>query len=93
MKKIFTASLVFCAILCGLPTLACSQEMTGIVTGEACSIQQLNNLEKNNNIKETTSPNSKREKNLRPIRTNPEITMPEKTCIIGNCLYRTLLEK
>lgn len=93
MKKIFTKLVVIFAVLCTMPVWSCSREK-GIVTGGACSIKELNSLEKSRNPQEKVNLNSKRERNLRPVRLNPEIIKPgEGSCVFGMCLKKNLLEK
>lgn len=94
MKKIFFTTLaVIFAVQCTIPVWSCSLEK-GIMTGGACSIKELNNLEKSRNPQKKVNLNSKGERNLRPVRLNPEITKPDEgSCIFGMCLNKTLLEK
>lgn len=89
MKNIFKTLIVFFAVLCAIPTWSCSQNI-GSMTGGACSIKELNNLEKN----KTEKVNFAKERNLRPVRLNPEITkLCDAYCVFGMNLQRILLEK
>lgn len=91
MKKIFKMLVVLFAVLCAIPAWSCSLQ-TGNMTGGACSIKELNNLEKSRSTKEKVNLYSKKEKNLRPTRLNPEImNICDVYCVFGMNLY--LLEK
>lgn len=91
MKKIFKTLVVLFAVLCAIPVWSCSQQ-AGDITGGACSIKELNNLEKSKNEKEKVKLYSKRERNLRPTGLNPEITnICDVYCVFGMNLYH--LEK
>lgn len=93
MKKILTTLAVIFAVLCAMPVWSCSLEK-GIITGGACSIKELNNLEKSRNPQEKVNLNSKRERNLRPVRLNPNIMKQDGGyCVFGMCLKKNLLEK
>ena len=94
MKKIFTALVVFCAVFSVLPVCGCSQENAGNITGGACSIKELNNLEKQRSEQGKIGSLSKMKVDLRPVRQNQEIRKNENpNCILGTCLYQTILDK
>lgn len=61
----------------------------GETTGSACSVKDIQNLEKN---KMQEKVNVTGEKNFRPVKITPEIKNPEQTqCIF--CLQESLFEK
>lgn len=96
MKKIFAMLVVLFALICATPALAYSQKTemcTGeMITGSACSISELNNLEKNKNADEKLGLNPKGAKDLRPVRFTSEIRKSNSDdCIFGMCLIKTLL--
>ena len=94
MKKMFTTLVVFCVALFALPACGCSQENSANITGGACSIKELNNLEKSKNQQMDIDSKSKVGIDLRPVRINPEIRKSEdSTCVFGKCLYKTILDK
>lgn len=93
MKKMFKALIVFFAAICLMPVFGCEQ-MTKNITGGACSIKELQNLEMNKSSQEKVFFQVKPERDLRPVKTNPEIrNMPIEGCIFGNCLMKEILEK
>lgn len=90
MKKIFNALVILCCILCSTAVLACSQNNTANITGAACSIKELNNLEKNV-VKQRKMINE--ERNLRPVKINPANTFSDDNdCLFGMCLYKKILD-
>lgn len=96
MKKIFKTLVILIAVFCAAstPTFACAKKASDIVTGSACSIAEINNLEKAKHSQVNDNFKMKNEKNLRPVRLSPEI--PKTTgddCIFGNCLYKSVLGK
>lgn len=99
MKKVLKALLVLCAISCAIPAFAaCSQDLKQVTTGSACSISELNNLEKSEktqeNVQKQLIQSPKRERNLRPLRYTSEIRKSDdKDCLFRMCLYKTLLGK
>ena len=103
MKKIFlTPVVLFVAVfivLCGLSisetsVMACSQKTTQDITGGACSIAELRNLEDS-----SADENSKffgyhprGEKDLRPVRIKQsDSKRTGDRCLFGMCLYKSLL--
>lgn len=96
MKKIFKMLVVLFAVLYMIPAWSypqCSQQM-GNVTGGACSIKELNSLEKSRSSQEKVNLDSKKERNLRPLSLNPEITnVCDVYCVFGMNLRNSLLEK
>ena len=89
----FKALVVFCAAICVMPVFGCAQ-VTGNMTGGACSIKELQNLEKNKTSQERVYFQVKPERNLRPVKTNPEIrNMPIEGCLFGKCLMKEILDK
>ena len=73
---------------------ACSQKTTGgQITGGACSIRELNNLENGNTEKRQAGFQLGSERNLRPIKPGSEKINTSDDCIFGMCLYRSLLEE
>lgn len=93
MKKMSKALIVICAFIFVLPVYSCSQT-EGNITGGACSIKDLQNLEKSNASQEKGFFQLKPERNLRPVRSNPEIRqMPPEGCVFGRCFLKEVLEK
>lgn len=70
---------------------ACRQPQQGNTTGAACSISELNNLEKMKTEKSEAVLKFRPEKNLRPVRTTLEITN-YNDCFLGKCLYKHSLD-
>jgi len=95
MKKMFTTLVVFCVAqfaLFALPVCGCSQENATDMTGGACSIKELKNLEKMKNQQGQIGSEPKVEVDLRPVRYNAEMKATEdKGCLFGQCLYKTIL--
>jgi len=95
MKKIFEMLVIFATVFYGTAALACSQEMSGsktegMITGGACSISELNNLEKNKSVQKM-SPFPIGERDLRPVKlSSPKPNDVE--CLLGLCLYQKVLE-
>lgn len=93
MKKILKALTVICAFIFVLPVYSCSQN-EGNITGGACSIKELQNLENSKTSQEKVFFQLKPERNLRPVRSNTEIRqMPPEGCNFGRCLLKEVLEK
>lgn len=94
MKKMSKALIVICAFIFVLPVYSCSQT-EGNITGGACSIKELQNLEKSNSSQEKSFfQQSKPERDLRPVRSNPEIRqMPPEGCVFGRCFLKEVLNK
>ena len=87
MKTILCAILSLSIMMVSLQASACA--LKGTETGSACSVKELQNLEKTK-MQETGF--VKGEKNLRPVRITPEIKNPEQTqCIF--CIQRGLFDK
>lgn len=100
MEKIFKALLTICVALCYIafvnPAHACSQNTidqskSTQITGGACSIKELNNLENNRAVKGKINLPYGLERNLRPVKPNSEM-FKSNDCLFGTCLYRTILE-
>lgn len=90
MKKILTLTVILCVVFYGHIASACSQT-TESITGAACSIKELQNLEKGRQT--TDNPSNSESKDLRPLRLNVETKKNEQTkCLFGPCLYRTLFK-
>ncbi|MDD3435725.1 MAG: hypothetical protein PHC64_01080 [Candidatus Gastranaerophilales bacterium] len=89
MKKIFSIS-VICAVLATGQVLACGQKESGTITGGACSVSELMNLEKN---KIVLAKKDTLERNLRPVR--PQIFMKNagNDCLFGICPYKNILKE
>lgn len=94
MKKMSKALMVICAFIFVLPVYSCPQNEANI-TGGACSIKELQNLEKSNASQEKGFfQQSKIERDLRPVRSNPEIRQtPPEGCVLGRCLLKEVLDK
>lgn len=87
MKMILCAILSLSLMVLSTQVFACA--LKGKETGSACSVKDIQNLEKNK-MQETVS--VKGGKNLRPVRITPEIKNPEQPqCIF--CLQEGLFEK
>lgn len=91
MKKIFTTLAVISAMFFVVPAFACSQEKAEVITGGACSIKELNNLEKEKTVKKNFLPLGERD--LRPVKERPVMPLSDDDCLFGMCLYRTILER
>ena len=95
MKKIFYALVILLFVSCAQTASACSQT-EGSITGSACSIKNLYNLEKQSAVQKRAgflSNEEKGEKNLRPINKTPIIQKSDDDCFFGMCLYRQVIEK
>lgn len=98
MRKIFKTLVILFAVFCtasAMPTFAaCAKNPKDIVTGSACSIAEINNLEKAKHSQEKVDSKLKNERNLRPVRLNKEIPKTVgDDCIFGICLQNTILGK
>lgn len=92
MKKI-SLSLIMLAVLLSAPALACSKT-NELTTGGACSIKELNNLEKTGAVQSKLTTKPKGELNLRPLKIESEMQKPQNSvCLFGDCIYKTLLGK
>ena len=92
MKKIFITLVIFCAVFSVLPVCGCSQGNSESMTGGACSVKELNNLEKTGTVKGKIDSKPRMEVDLRPVKNAQEIRKNEvKTCLFGECLYKTIL--
>lgn len=91
MKKILSALVIIFAVSYA-PVFACATNETGITTGSACSINELNNAPEKGKIKpqkiQINEPKSQR--NLRPVRSQANISNPQG-CPAVICLNRILL--
>jgi len=77
-------------MFCAMPTFACASQ-SGNVTGGACSVKDIKKLE-NERMQEKVNFNLKGDKNLRPVKMNPEIKNPdEESCIF--CIQKAILGK
>ena len=92
MKKIFKTLVVLFAMFCSGATFACSQNPAGSITGGACSISELNNLENAKTVKERLNLSSPVGRDLRPVQKNSQITKLGENCTYGLCLYRIFYE-
>ncbi len=94
MKKVFAASLFLCMTFCVMPVLGCKQETTGIITGGACSIKELNKLEENKNIQKRFKSELNGERDLRPVRAKSETEIFEVSdgCLFVPCLYKIIFK-
>ncbi|MFA7658437.1 MAG: hypothetical protein WCY19_03290 [Candidatus Gastranaerophilaceae bacterium] len=91
MKKIFSTLAVFVAVSCVMPAFACPQEKAEITTGAACSIAELNNLEKSKRTQEKFNLDPKGSKDLRPVRlVVPEAKTGDGCQLFGMCLNQNL---
>lgn len=98
MKKISNSLVLACAVFslaCSSTSVyACSQDTAGFMTGGACSIKELKNLEKTKNLQERKKSQSDIERNLRPVRQIPnEQKIINKNCLFGKCFYRQILDR
>lgn len=91
MKKILTMPTLILLLLFTSVAFACSQNETGITTGAACSIKDLN-LEKSRTVERRPGflPYGKKDAgSMRSIQSAPLYDNSE--CLFGMCLYRTIL--
>lgn len=90
MKKILTTLVILFAASSVQFASACSQSSAESITGAACSIKDLKALEKGKTSQEKVlSPQN--EKNLRPVRMNPEMQKSDDDeCLFGMCLTKRL---
>lgn len=94
MKNIFKMLAILLALFCTMPVIANCTKQAGSMTGGACSIKELNNLEKINRKQEKFSLNLKHRRNLRPVKLNPEITTPCNVyCLFNMDLQKDILGK
>lgn len=99
MKKIFKTPAVLLAAAVFLMTcepaitIACSQKTTGDITGGACSIAELRNLENKRASEDGKifSFHPKGEKDLRPVPLQSISKKSGERCLLGTCLYKSLL--
>ena len=93
MKKIFQTLVVIVAVGCANPSFGeCGQTKAEIVTGGACSISELRNIEKSKIATDKTGLNPKGERDLRPLRQKDEMNkLFDDDCLFGTCLLKTLL--
>jgi len=93
MKMILRMLVILLAMFCVMPCFACPQK--GETTGGACSIKDIQNLEKSEKMQEKADFNLRGlngGKNLRPIKINPEIKNPdEESCIF--CMQKAIFGK
>lgn len=94
MKKMSKALMVIGAFIFVMPVYSCSQS-GGNITGGACSIKELQNLENTRTSQEKSFfQTSKQERNLRPVKSNLEIRqMPPEGCVFGRCLLKEVLSQ
>lgn len=93
MKKIFNTLVVLCVVLFGSAVIACTQNSAEVITGGACSIKELKNLEKNTTARKGIKFLPFTERNLRPVKTLPVMEKSNNDeCLFGMCLYRRILE-
>jgi hypothetical protein len=89
MKTTLCMMAILLALSCAVPAFASCSLDNGKLTGSACSVKDIQNLEKEKMQEKVIF---KGEKNLRPVRINPEIKNPEESqCIF--CLQKALFEK
>lgn len=93
MKRNIKTLVIFLTLFCVVPVLGCSQVQRGIITGGACSISELNNLEKAETVKEQINPEIKDEKNLRPVKIVPKTSKKGNICIFERCILKNLFGK
>lgn len=93
MKKILSALVILLVVSCAPAFAGCAINEKEIITGSACSINELNNnnLEKSKlNPPKVLIREPKKERNLRPIRYQSKISNVEG-CPTVICLNRILL--
>ena len=97
MKKNFQTLAVYVAVfyMAFLPVCAsCPIKLTENITGAACSVPELNKLEKGRSMKENLYSKPKSERDLRPIRVTPEMNKSNNSdCLFGTCFYKTILDR
>lgn len=88
MKMILCTLVSLSIIFSSMQAFACPLDK-GNITGGACSVKDIQNLEKAKMQEKVTV---KEGKNLRPVKITPEVKNPEQTqCIF--CLQEGLFEK
>lgn len=105
MKKIVNSLVAFCAVTTAIGMLscgavntsvyaACPQGTAEVVTGGACSIKELQNLEKHRTEKSKLNFLPYGQRNLRPVRQQVQQTPKtgDDNCLFGGCLYKKLIE-
>ncbi len=97
MKKIFIPLVLTFAIFCFSCTLtsvyACIQDSAGYITGGACSIKELQNLEKNKSEQNKYQFQKKNGIDFAPnMRPSQIQSIDSFNCLFGMCLYRKILE-
>ena len=91
MKKILIWPAVLFVTLTIAPAFSCTEGKNGEITGAACSIKELNNLETRNKILENGQ-TAKFNWTFKPQKSNSELLRPDdKDCLFGMCLYKTIL--
>lgn len=94
MKKIIKTLVMLSILTLALPSFGCGEDKLYGITGGACSISELRNIEKNRIATDKDGLNPKRVIDLRPVRLTPEKSkFQEDECLFGSCLYKTLLGK
>lgn len=102
MKKIVNSLVTICAAFAVLSVLfctsvyaACTQNEAEVVTGGACSIKELQNLEKHRTEKSKMNFLPYGQRNLRPVRQQVQVMpkMGDDDCLFGRCLYKSLINK
>lgn len=90
MKTTLNTLAILLTMIFAMQAFACPPQGENI-TGGACSVKDIKNLEKSK-MQEGVNFNLKGEKNLRPVRLNPEITKPDESqCIF--CLQKVIFGK
>lgn len=90
MKKIFITLAVIVLIFVAAPVLAaCRTKITGNMTGGACSIDELNNLDKTQMSEKKGGITLNTERDLRPVKIKSKaVPYRYSNCLLKMCLYQ-----
>lgn len=90
MKKILSALVIICVASVTPAFAKCATKETEIITGSACSINELNNAQPQLKSEKRLVPEPRSQRNLRPVRRTATISN-QSTCPSIICLNRILL--
>lgn len=95
MKEIFSIVVVFLVLFIAVPAFSsCPREEKAVVAGAACSIDELNSVDRNGNLRENSKIVVVKERNLRPVKIHKEISpIEESGCFWGRCLSKQIFNK
>lgn len=91
LKTLLVSCFTFCFVFSVNYASACPLGLTnGKMSGGACSIRDLNNLENNANG-DKANVLSRSQRDLRPVRPKSEMQKKDD-CLFGMCLYKKILD-